>query len=319
MDTPTSPGSSTTAAADTARQAVHDLTDKAKEQASGLADKAKETASEHLSDGKEKATGVLSDAAEALHSVGDTLRDNDQDAFARYADMAAGQVQQFTDAIRGRSVGELLDEAEDFARREPALFLGGAFLLGIFGARFLKAAGMTGGDLMGGSGQMGGQSGGRSARGLLSSMTVPGGPSNQHVANVNRPPAGAYGADLSQGHSGSTGGTSMGGQMGGGGSMSGGTGGQMGARPGGLSGGNLPANSPAAAGGSSMGTAVGTRPSGADAPVRSGPGASPMSTSPGGGSPGTGTGNPGAQGTATPPSRPAQDQDDKGTEDAARH
>jgi hypothetical protein len=315
MDTPTSPGSSTTGAADTARQAVHDLTDKAKEQAGGLADKAKETASEHLSDGKEKATGVLSDAAEALHSVGDTLRENDQDAFARYADMAASQVQQFTDAIRGRSVGELLDEAEDFARREPALFLGGAFLLGIFGSRFLKAAGMMNGS---GSGQMGGQTGGRSARGLLSSMTVPGGPSNQHVANVNRPPAGAYGADLSRGPSGSTAGRTIGGQTGGG-SMSGGTGGQMGARPGGLSGGNLPANSPAAAGGSSMGTAVGTRPSGSNAPVRSGPGASPMSTSPGGGSPGTGTGNPGAQGTATPPGRPAQNQDDKGTEDAARH
>ena len=38
MDTPTSPGSPATGAADTARQAVHDLTDKAKEQAGDLAE-----------------------------------------------------------------------------------------------------------------------------------------------------------------------------------------------------------------------------------------------------------------------------------------
>lgn len=312
MDSPTSPGSSSQGAADTARQTVHDLTDKAKEQAGDLVDKAKDTASEHLSDGKEKATGVLTDAAEALHSVGDTLRDNDQGAFARYADMAATQVEQFTDAIRGRSVGELLDEAEDFARREPALFLGGAFVMGIFGARFLKASGMAGG-MSGGSGSRSGQTGGGpSARSLLSKMTVPGGTSQQHVANVNRPPAGAYGADLSGGRTAASTG---------GGSMSGGTGGQMGTRTGGLSGGNLPANSPAAAGGSSMGTAVGTAPTGANAPVRSGPGASPMSTSPMSGSSPTGAGaaGTGSGGTATTPARPARDQDDKGTGDAGRH
>ena len=303
-------GPSTSGAADTARQTVHELTDKAKEQAGDLAAKAKETASEHLTDGKDKATGVLSDAAEALHSVGDTLRDNDQDAFARYADMAASQVEQFTAAIRGRSVGELLDEAEDFARREPALFVGGAFLLGIFGARFLKASGMAGGMSGSPSSARAGQMGsGTSARGLLSKMTVPGGgTSNQHVANVNRPPAGAYGADLTAGHTSGSGGASMGG-----GSMGG-------SRTGGLSGGNLPANSPAAAGGSSMGTAVGTAPSGADAPVRSGTGASPMSTSPmSGAAGGAGRAGTGSAGSATVPSRPASEQDDKGTEDIARH
>jgi hypothetical protein len=34
-----------------------------------------------------------------------------------------------------------VSEAEDFARRQPALFLGGAFALGLLGARFLKSSG----------------------------------------------------------------------------------------------------------------------------------------------------------------------------------
>lgn len=245
--------------ADKATDKAADLAGTAKGQAGDLVNQAKSTATDTLSTGKERATGLLGNVAEALHATSDTLHDNDQDAFARYADVAARQVEDFTSAIRGRSVGELLDEAEGFARREPALFLGGAFLLGIFGARFLKA----GTDGSGGS-----------TRSLLSGMTLPGGEGgHQSVANVNRPPGTAYGRDLSQGQAS-------------GGSMAGGT-----ARTGALSGGNLPAGNPAAAGSGSMRTAVGTAGAGADAPVRSGTGATPMSTSPmsGSGTPGSGT------------------------------
>lgn len=59
---------------------------------------------------------------------------------AGYADAAAEQLDTVTRSFRNRSVGELLDEAERLARRDPALFIGGAFILGVFGARFLKAS-----------------------------------------------------------------------------------------------------------------------------------------------------------------------------------
>lgn len=230
---------------DRARDATSDLAGQAKDKAGDVLDQAMTAATDHAEAGKEQATGVLADVAEALHATSDTLRDNDQDAFAKYADVAARQVEAFTEAVRGRSVGDLLDEAERFARREPGLFLGGAFLLGIFGARFLKASGGMGGT------------GDGSPRGFLSSMTLPGGsgrPSGEHVANVNRPPATPYGVD-------EVGGFAAGAS----------------ARAGGLTGGNLPANSPAAGGFGSMGTAVGTPGSGADAAIRSGVGAGPLS------------------------------------------
>jgi hypothetical protein len=122
-----------------------------KDQASDLKDQAQDEAEDRLAEGKAKATGVLDDVAGALHDTGDALRDRDRDAFARYADAAADQVDQFTRSIRDRNVGEILDEAERFARRDPGLFLGGAFVLGIFGARFLKASapGRTGGSRSG--------------------------------------------------------------------------------------------------------------------------------------------------------------------------
>ncbi len=116
------------------------LKDDVKDKAAGLADQAQTEAKERVDAGKQKAAGALENVADALHDTGDALRENDQDAFARYADNAADQLDQFVDGIRDRSVGELFDEAERFARQDPGLFVGGAFLLGIFGARFLKAS-----------------------------------------------------------------------------------------------------------------------------------------------------------------------------------
>ena len=126
--------------AQTAKSAAKDVAQSAKQTATDLAGQAKEEATDAAQKGKEQATGVLSDVAEALHDTSDSLREHDRDAFADYADQAASQIEAFTSGIRDRNVGELLDEAERFARREPGLFIGGAFLLGIFGARFLKAS-----------------------------------------------------------------------------------------------------------------------------------------------------------------------------------
>lgn len=126
--------------ADTAKGAAQDVADTATSAAKDFADQATDKAGAVASDHKETAADALSDVADALHKTGESLSENDRDAFGRYAEQAAVQIDQFQSAIRDRSVGQLLDEAERFARREPGLFVGGAFLLGIAGARFLKAS-----------------------------------------------------------------------------------------------------------------------------------------------------------------------------------
>lgn len=123
-----------------ATSAAKDVAETAKHKAADLADQAKSEAQDTADGAKSQAAHVLEDVSEALRATGETLADQHHDAFASYARTAADQVEQFTASIRDRSVGEILDEAERFARRDPALFIGGAFLLGVVGGRFLKAS-----------------------------------------------------------------------------------------------------------------------------------------------------------------------------------
>ena len=112
----------------------------AKEETKELAGQAKEQALSRAEQQKSRATDSLDHVAKALHQTGDNLREEDQGAVAGYVDDAAGRVESAAGYLRDRSPDELLHEAERFARRDPALFLGGAFVLGLLGARFLKSS-----------------------------------------------------------------------------------------------------------------------------------------------------------------------------------
>jgi len=114
-------------------QSTSELGQQAKETAGRIAD-------QQISKQKEQATGVLEQVAGALRMTGEHLRASQQERIARFAEGAAEQVRGFSDSIRGAEPRELLRRAEDLARREPALFLGGAFALGLIGARFLKSS-----------------------------------------------------------------------------------------------------------------------------------------------------------------------------------
>jgi hypothetical protein len=59
---------------------------------------------------------------------------------SRYILQAADQVDNLAAFLNNRDVGDLLQEVEGFARRQPAVFVGGAFALGVLGARFLKSS-----------------------------------------------------------------------------------------------------------------------------------------------------------------------------------
>lgn len=125
---------------DKAEQKARAATDKAQEQAQHLAHQAKDQVQTQLAGQKDRATEHLSSITTALHETSDHLRDHDEDAVARYVDRAAQQVDQFSHYLRNHTVSELLAETERYARREPALFLGGAALLGLASARFLKSS-----------------------------------------------------------------------------------------------------------------------------------------------------------------------------------
>lgn len=123
-----------------AAQQHSSTTQQAESKARELTQKAEHQATTRAAGQKEHVTNQLDHVARALRKTGNNLREEEQKNVARYADDAAGQVERFSGYLRDRQPEDLLYETEQFARREPALFLGGAFALGLIGARFLKSS-----------------------------------------------------------------------------------------------------------------------------------------------------------------------------------
>lgn len=115
-----------------------------KESARHLAHDAQEQASNAVqagvNRGKERLAESLGSVAEALRVSSGHLREQQQDVPRQYIDRAARQVEQLSSYLRRSDLSDMAHSVEDFARRQPAVFLGGAFLLGLLGARFLRSS-----------------------------------------------------------------------------------------------------------------------------------------------------------------------------------
>jgi hypothetical protein len=88
---------------------------------------------------KAKAAQGLGSIADVIHQAGDGLR-SENEALASMVDTASTQLKQFADHIRTRGAGDLMEDVAAFGRRRPAVFVGGALLIGLGLARFLKSS-----------------------------------------------------------------------------------------------------------------------------------------------------------------------------------
>jgi hypothetical protein len=116
------------------------LTNEAQDKSKEVVDKAKDTAMNTMESQKSRAANNIGNVAEALRQTGKQLRNQDQQGFSRMADTAADRLEQFSDDLQNKDFNEMMDDVEDFARRDPELFLGGAVVLGLLAARFLKSS-----------------------------------------------------------------------------------------------------------------------------------------------------------------------------------
>ncbi len=127
-----------------AQQKTGELIDQAQEKVGEVADKVKEQASSQATTQKDRAAEGLGSVADAIRQTGDQLRQNDKVApVAQYTDQLAMGIESVSNFIKNRSVSDIVREVENFARREPALFLGGALTLGLLGGRFLRSSGSS--------------------------------------------------------------------------------------------------------------------------------------------------------------------------------
>lgn len=106
----------------------------------GIVERVRDRATAQLSSQKDKATEGLGSVASAVRQTTQTLRDQHHDTVAQYVEQAADQIERFSQRLKQKDVTELLDDAQRLARRQPALFVGGAFAIGLVAARFLKSS-----------------------------------------------------------------------------------------------------------------------------------------------------------------------------------
>jgi ElaB/YqjD/DUF883 family membrane-anchored ribosome-binding protein len=104
-------------------------------------DAARLAAESMLEEQRQQVAQKVSGIAEALRSAANSLEQSQNRALAGYVDQAADQVASIYRTVRERHWNEIVADTEDFARRQPTLFVLGAVATGFLVGRFLWAGG----------------------------------------------------------------------------------------------------------------------------------------------------------------------------------
>lgn len=129
-------GDALRASTDTAREKFKEAADAAKDAAAGAADRFQDQAREQQRSGADFVGQLAGNIREAARAF-----ENDVPFAARGINSAAAYVDEAADKLRNGSFRDLVDGATDFAKRQPAAFLGLSVLAGFAAVRFLKASG----------------------------------------------------------------------------------------------------------------------------------------------------------------------------------
>jgi len=126
--------------AEKAQEKVSDTASAAKEQA-------KRAATQVTDQAKSTVDTRMADAAGGIDSVADAVRKtsheigSENEMVGRYGERIAEQLDGISSYLNEKGVEDVLTDLQDFARRQPAVFLGGAFMLGMVVGRFVRSSG----------------------------------------------------------------------------------------------------------------------------------------------------------------------------------
>ena len=121
------------------KDAASDLAGQARAAASEAADRTKHKVTDYAEQQKGAAADQIGKLSEAAHAAADHLNEASP-TMARYAHDLAGGIDRFAGVVRERSVADLMRQASEYARREPAVFVAGTVFAGFVMARFLKSS-----------------------------------------------------------------------------------------------------------------------------------------------------------------------------------
>lgn len=121
-----------------------DLLQQAKQTTNEVVSQVQQQANSQINRQKETAASELSTVVNAVRRFGETLNNEGQGPIARFAaqygDKAAESLDRVARYLREQDPKQLLNDVQNFGRRQPALMIGGAFILGFAGARIIKSS-----------------------------------------------------------------------------------------------------------------------------------------------------------------------------------
>jgi len=118
-----------------------EIAQQAQQKLGEAAEKASEQALSQLEARKAQAAEGLGSVAQALDQTSEQLRNQQQEVMPEYLHGAAETIRGAAEYLKRNDVRQLIENVRTVARRQPELFLGGAFVLGLLTARFLKSSG----------------------------------------------------------------------------------------------------------------------------------------------------------------------------------
>jgi hypothetical protein len=124
----------------TAREQIREVKDQVVGQAKNTLQQARDRAGSSLGDSTPTVADQCETIAGAQRRTTEHLRAEDQQRIAGLTESVARQVDQIANYLRNKDAPAMRTDLENLARRQPALMLGGALVLGLIGARFLKSS-----------------------------------------------------------------------------------------------------------------------------------------------------------------------------------
>jgi hypothetical protein len=123
-----------------AREQIREVKNQVVDQAKNTFQQARDRATSSLGESKSQFAEQFGTIADALRRTTEHLRSEDQQRIAGLTDTVARQVEQLADYLRSKDARAMRQDLENLARRQPALMIGGALVLGLIGARFIKSS-----------------------------------------------------------------------------------------------------------------------------------------------------------------------------------
>lgn len=145
-------------AASRLRDGAADVAAQVKAEASGVAGAVQERAAGFAEEQKHAGAEQAEGLARAVRRAAEELQGSSPQ-LAHYVREAAESTGQLAQALRNRSVGDLVNGVEDFARRQPVAFFGATVLAGFALARFVKSSAENAQGTSGGYAAAGGGAG----------------------------------------------------------------------------------------------------------------------------------------------------------------